>query len=205
MVFDGKAMKLAVIPARGGSKRIPRKNIRPFCGKPIIAYSIEAAKSSQLFDEVMVSTDDAAIAEIAKQYGAKVPFLRSAEASSDHATTAEAVLEVVEQYRKTGAEFAYICCIYPTAPFVTARKLAIAFRMLLENKADALIPVVSFSYPPLRGLIVDNGKLRMKWPENEFVCSQNLEPLYHDCGQFYFMRTEALLQERTWQNKNMLF
>lgn len=197
MVSDGKAMKLAIIPARGGSKRIPRKNIRPFCGKPIIAYSIEAAKSSQLFDEVMVSTDDAAIAETARQYGAGVPFFRSAAASGDYATTAEVVLEVVERYRRAGKEFAYICCIYPTAPFVTAERLNTAFQLLSENKADALVPVIPFSYPPLRGLIVENGNLRMKWPENEFVRSQSLEPLYHDCGQFYFMRTDALIREKS--------
>lgn len=197
MVPDGKAMKLAIIPARGGSKRIPHKNVRPFCGKPIIAYSIEAANSSQLFDEVMVSTDDSAIADIARQYGASVPFLRSAAASTDHATTAEVLLEVVEQYKKAEKEFAYICCIYPTAPFVTAEKLQTAFQLLLEKEADALIPVVPFSYPPLRGLKVDNGNLRMKWPENASVRTQDLEPLYHDCGQFYLIRTDALMKERT--------
>ena len=190
-------MKLAIIPARGGSKRIPHKNVRPFCGKPIIAYSIEAANSSQLFDEVMVSTDDSAIADIARQYGASVPFLRSAAASTDHATTAEVLLEVVEQYKKAEKEFAYICCIYPTAPFVTAEKLQTAFQLLLEKEADALIPVVPFSYPPLRGLKVDNGNLRMKWPENASVRTQDLEPLYHDCGQFYLIRTDALMKERT--------
>ena len=114
---------VAIITARGGSKRIPRKNIKEFCGKPIILYSIEAALESKIFDEVMVSTDDEEIAEIARQAGAKVPFMRSEKASDDHATTADVILEVLESYQKSGEEFSHACCIYPTAPFVTAEKL----------------------------------------------------------------------------------
>lgn len=197
MVSHEKMLRLAIIPARGGSKRIPRKNIRSFCGKPILAYSIEAARYSQLFDEVMVSTNDAEVAMIAAQYGASVPFLRSEVASSDYATTADVLIEVIEKYQELGKEYTHICCIYPTAPFVTGKKLNTAFRLLNEKKADSVVPVVPFSYPPLRGLIVQSGALKMKWPENETVRSQDLEVLYHDCGQFYFTCTKALLQERT--------
>lgn len=197
MVPNGERMKLAVIPARGGSKRIPRKNIKQFCGKPILAYSIEAAIQSQLFDEVMVSTDDEEIASVAKQYGASVPFFRSAEASDDHATTAAVLLEVLAKYRQAGQEFSYICCIYPTAPFITAEKLHNAFQRLCDSKSDAVIPVVPFSYPPLRGFVLQDGRIRMKWPEYEATRSQDLQPIYHDCGQFYFTRTEALLREKT--------
>ena len=113
---------LAVITARGGSKRIPRKNIKDFCGKPIIAYSIEAALESNIFDEVMVSTDDEEIKEIALKYGAKVPFMRSEETSNDMAMTHEVILEVLRVYREAGIEFEYVCCIYPTAPFITKEK-----------------------------------------------------------------------------------
>lgn len=197
MIFTRKDKTIAIIPARGGSKRIPRKNIKDFCGQPIMSYSIRAAKNSGLFDEIMVSTDDEEIAAAAKRHGASVPFLRSAAGSSDYATTAEVVLEVVEAYRKAGKEFTYICCIYPTAPFITAEKINTAFQLLNETKMDALIPVVPFSYPPLRGLIVEKGTLCMKWPENETVRSQDLETLYHDCGQFYFVRADALLREQT--------
>ena len=156
-----------------------------------MSYSIEAAKNSGLFDEIMVSTDDEEIAAVAKRYGASVPFLRSAAGSSDYATTAQVVLEVVEAYKKAGEEFTYICCIYPTAPFITAGKINTAFQMLDETKMDALIPVIPFSYPPLRGLVVEKGT------ENETARSQDLETLYHDCGQFYFVRSDALLQEQT--------
>lgn len=190
-------MNLAIIPARGGSKRIPRKNIRPFCGKPILAYSIQAALGSGLFDEVMVSTDDPEIAAIAKEYGASVPFFRSAQTANDFATTADVLLEVLEQYRLAGRSFDNLCCLYPTAPLVTADKLRTAFQLLHENQADALVPVVEFSYTPFRGLILQDGRLQMKWPENLSVRSQDLERLYHDSGQFYVVRTEAFLQEKT--------
>ena len=190
-------MNVAIITARGGSKRIPRKNIKSFCGKPILAYSIEAALQSQLFDEVMVSTDDLEIAEIAQRYGAHVPFLRSAAAANDFATTADVLLEVIQQYREQGREFSEICCIYPTAPFVTANKLKDAFQIYQESDADALVPVVAFSFPPLRGVINRDNRIQMKWPEYTFTRSQDLEPLYHDSGQFYIIRTEALQTEKT--------
>ena len=142
--------KIAIITARGGSKRIPRKNIKKFCGKPILAYSVEAALQSGLFDTVMVSTDDEEIAQAARQYGAEVPFYRSEKTSGDYATTRDLVLEVLAEYEKRGLEYELACCIYPTAPFVTAKKLKDAVSQLLDSNADTLIPVVAFSYPPQR-------------------------------------------------------
>ena len=145
--------KIAIITARGGSKRIPRKNIRDFCGKPILAYSIEAAIASGVFDEVMVSTEDAEIAGIAKRYGAKIPFLRSVGTADDYATTADVLMEVFAQYKAIGREYQYACCIYPTAPFVTAGKLRHAMECLEEEGTDSVIPVTAFSFPPLRGFL----------------------------------------------------
>ena len=138
--------RIAIITARGGSKRIPKKNIKDFCGKPIIAYSIEAAISSKLFDEVMVSTDSEEIAEIAKKYGASVPFMRSAETSNDYATTNDVLIEVFNEYEKRGQEFDIAVCIYPTAPFVTADKLKRAIDMVEKDGADAVTPVVQFRF-----------------------------------------------------------
>lgn len=191
--------KLAIITARGGSKRIPRKNIKEFCGKPIIAYSIDAALKSGVFDEVMVSTDDTEIAEIAKKYGAQVPFMRSTETSNDFATTMDVLKEVVGNYKdKLGKSFDYICCIYPTAPFVTANKVKNVFNLLKEGNADQVVPVVKFSFPPQRCFVIDNdGALSYKWPENKNTRSQDLEPLYHDAGQFYFYKSSIFYENKT--------
>lgn len=182
--------KIAIITARGGSKRIPRKNIKPFLGKPILAYSIEAAIKSDLFDEVMVSTDDEEIAEIAKQYGAKVPFYRSERTANDFATTNDVLLEVIAEYEKRGEHFDIGCCLYPTAPFVTAEKLQKAMEMLIHSDADTLIPVVAFSYPPQRAMIVKEGRLVFEYPEYMDSRSQDLTPHYHDVGQFYCFKVE---------------
>lgn len=184
---------LCVITARGGSKRIPRKNIRDFCGKPIIAYSIEAALESALFDEVMVSTDDKEIAKVARQYGANVPFMRSAENSDDFATTADVLNEVLEKYSAVGRTFDSVCCIYPTAPFVTAKKLHEAFAML-EN-ADCVLAVERFSFPPQRGMICDGEGIVWWQPEFELSRSQDLEIIFHDAGQFYFCSVAKFLKE----------
>lgn len=181
---------VAIITARGGSKRIPRKNVKDFCGKPIISYSIEAALQSSLFDEVMVSTDDEEIAEVAKKYGASVPFMRSATTADDYATTADVLDEVLKEYEKLGRKFDRMCCIYPTAQLVTAQTLQQAWAYLEDKQADALTPVVRFSYPPQRCFILENGYLRYKWPEYIRSRSQDLEPFYHDAGQFYFYRVE---------------
>ena len=182
--------RLAIITARGGSKRIPKKNIREFCGKPILAYSIEAALESGLFDHVMVSTDSEEIAEIARKYGAEVPFFRSETTSGDFATTNDVLAEVLEEYEKRGMHFDEACCIYPTAPFVTAEKLKTAVAQLESSDADTLIPVVSFSYPPQRAMVVENERLVFKYPEYLDSRSQDLQSHYHDVGQFYVFRTD---------------
>ncbi len=195
---------IAIITARGGSKRIPRKNVKEFCGKPILAYSILAAVSSGLFDEVMVSTDDAEIASIAAAYGARVPFLRSATTANDFATTNDVLLEVLQEYEKRGERFDLAACLYPTAPFVTAQKLKDAAKKLLESDADTLIPVVRFSYPPQRAMIVRNGRLVFEYPQYLDSRSQDLEPHFHDVGQFYFFRTEAFFKNRKLMVGNIL-
>ena len=187
---------IAIITARGGSKRIPRKNIKEFCGKPILAYSTEAALNSGLFDRVMVSTEDAEIAEIAEKYGAEVPFFRSEETSGDFAATADVLLEVIEEYRRREEQFDILCCIYPTAPFVTAERLREAVRLLEENGADSVLPVVRFSFPPQRSVVAKDGFLQFKWPEYARARSQDLEPFYHDAGQFYCLREKSFLEQK---------
>ena len=179
---------IAIIPARGGSKRIPRKNIKPFLGKPIIAYSIETAINSGSFDEIMVSTDDEEIAEIARKYGAKVPFLRSAETSDDYATTADVIKEVLNEYEARNCFFKLFCCIYPTAPLITKENLINAKELLVKGKYSSIFPVVQFSYPIQRSLKMYGNKIKMFWPENLNRRSQDLEPAYHDSGQFYWMK-----------------
>lgn len=176
---------IAIITARGGSKRIPGKNIKEFLGKPIICYSIEAALSSGIFDEVMVSTDDEKIAEVARKCGAAVPFMRSDAAADDYATTDDVLMEVLEAYERIGQTFDYMACIYPTAPFVTAQKLKAAMELLMEKDASGVMPVVRFSFPPQRGMAVRDGRLVYCYPENAMKRSQDLEIMYHDCGQFY--------------------
>ena len=185
---------IAIITARGGSKRIPRKNVKEFCGKPMLQYSIEAALSSGIFDEVMVSTDDEEIAQVAKAAGANIPFMRSEKTSNDYATTADVLMEVIEEYKKLGQEFAYTCCIYPTAPFITAEKLQKAFSIIKEQNAAQLKPVIAYSFPPQRCEVVRDGKLEMLHPEHRNTRSQDLEPYYHDCGQFYFYDTKELIK-----------
>jgi N-acylneuraminate cytidylyltransferase len=185
---------IAIIPARGGSKRIPRKNIKDFLGKPIIAYSIEAALRSGVFDEVMVSTDDREIADVATKYGAKVPFFRSPETSDDMAMTAPVLIEVLNEYKKRERNFKYCCCIYPYAPFVTPKRLVEGMELLASDRADCALPVVRFSYPPMRGLVIRNGKMEMMFPENYNVRSQDLEPMYHDAGQFYCIKSDTLIK-----------
>ncbi len=185
---------IAIITARGGSKRIPKKNIKEFCGKPIIAYSIRAALDSGIFDEVMVSTDSEEIAEIARAYGAKVPFMRSAKTSDDFATTADVLMEVLERYQELGRTFEVMSCIYPTAPFVTPQKLQSAYDTLTKEQAVMAMPVVAFSYPPQRSYILQGNMLEMKWKENYNKRSQDLEKMYHDAGQFYMYQVEAFIR-----------
>jgi len=194
---------IAIITARGGSKRIPKKNIKDFLGKPIIAYSIKAALESGVFDTVMVSTDSEEIATIAREYGAQVPFMRSGETANDYASTDDVIREVLLEYEKRGEQYDTFCCIYPTAPFVTAQKLRDAMHMLKE--AESVMPVVAFSYPPLRGLRVnEDGELRRIWPEYALTRSQDLPVYYHDCGQFYCCRTAPFVEAGTTDLDNMV-
>lgn len=187
---------IAIITARGGSKRIPRKNIKEFCGKPIIEYPIEAALNSNIFDEVMVSTDDSEIAQIAVNAGAKVPFYRSAETSSDFATTRDVLMEVLSEYEKLGKKYDYMVCIYPTNPFITAEILKEAIAILEKEQCEEVVPVVKFSFPPQRAYILDTSKnLKYKWEEYKNTRSQDLEPFYHDAGQFYCYNVQQYLMD----------
>jgi len=185
---------VAIIPARGGSKRIPRKNIRDFLGKPIIAYSIEVALESGLFEEVMVSTDDEEIAELSKKYEAKIPFMRSKKTADDYATLSDVVEEVIEEYRKIQRTFDNICCILPTAPLVSTPLLKKGLSLLSENNVDSVRPVVRFSYPIQRAVKMNNGLLEMFNPEHAKTRSQDLEPAFHDAGQFYWMNFDKGLK-----------
>lgn len=192
---------IAIIPARGGSKRIPRKNIKTFIGKPIIAYSIEAALQSGLFDEVMVSTDDEEIADVAREYGAAVPFMRSAETSNDYAGTADVILEVLQMYKEQGREFDTVCCIYSTAPFATSDRLIETYSKLTDG-IDSVFTCVAYSYPVQRSLHIVDGKISMVYPEYADSRSQDLEPIFHDAGQFYVAKTASFIQEKTFWGKN---
>lgn len=178
---------IAIITARGGSKRIPRKNIKEFMGKPMLAWAIEAALNSEIFDEVMVSTDDDEIAQIAIKYGAKVPFMRSEATSNDFATTADVLAEVEQEYKKRGQVFDNISCIYPCVPFLTGEILKQAYEVFINSDMSALIPVVKFSYPIQRAFkINEGGALEYNQPQYSLARSQDLEPMYHDVGMFYF-------------------
>lgn len=180
---------VAIITARGGSKRIPRKNVKIFLGKPMLAYAIEAALNSEIFDEVMVSTDDLEIANIAKKFGAEVPFMRSAKTSNDFATTSDVLNEVLSEYEKRGKTFDELCCIYPCVPFLTGDILKDAYQKFKDTDADRLTPIVKYSFPIQRAFKVNkDGFLEYREPENALKRSQDLEPMYHDVGMFYFYK-----------------
>jgi len=198
-----KHQNIAIIPARGGSKRIPKKNIKAFFGKPILAYSIETALKSGLFDEVMVSTDDEEIAKIARQYGAKVPFMRSKDKSDDFATLSDVISEVLKDYKdKLNRQFEHICCLLPTAPFIDENDLKKAYNKLNSNHIEAVFPLVRFSYPIQRALKIENNFVKMIWPENKNKRSQDLEPAFHDSGLFYWIKNESFQREKTlWTDK----
>jgi pseudaminic acid cytidylyltransferase len=187
---------IAIIPARGGSKRIPGKNKKLFLGKPIITYSIEAALQSSLFDEVMVSTDDPEIAEIAKQLGASVPFLRSSETSNDLATLAEVIQEVLATYNGLNKKFDTVCCVLPTAPFVSSEMLRLAYTKLQDENLEVVFPVVAFSFPIQRALKIKDQLVSMLSPKYMNSRSQDLEERYHDAGQFYILNTNAFQKEQ---------
>jgi N-acylneuraminate cytidylyltransferase len=194
---------IAIIPARGGSKRIPRKNIRPFMGKPVIGYPITAAIQSECFDEVMVSTDDKEIAEVAKSFGATVPFMRSEKNADDHASTADVLLEVLEEYKKRNKHFDYCCCIYPVTPLVNKEILKIAFDKLVTTGADSLMPVIRYSHPIQRALQINNEE-RLSYIQSEYATfrTQDLPPCYHDAGQFYCLDASAFIRSKNLVTNN---
>jgi N-acylneuraminate cytidylyltransferase len=193
---------LAIIPARGGSKRIPRKNIRPFCGYPILKYPIEIALTATCFDEVMVSTEDGEIAELAKEYGASVPFYRSDLTSSDASSTMDVIKEVIHMYEQIGVFFDYICCLYPTAVFIKPRFLNETLKMMIDSKADSLVSIVKYSYPIQRALQFEKGKIKMLNPNYVKFRTQDIEQMYHDAGQFYWLRPQIVLQNKEIFNNN---
>lgn len=190
---------IAIITARGGSKRIPKKNIKDFMGKPMIAYAIEAALGSGIFEEVMVSTDCTEIAEISKEYGANVPFLRSEKTSGDFATTYDTLEEVIIEYKKQGKDFDTVCCIYPCVPFLKSELLKDAYEKMVNKDADAIIPMCKYPVPIEWAMKLEDGYLLPNDREAQNIRSQDLEPKYFDAGMFYFCKTESLLK-----NKNLV-
>ncbi len=182
--------RIAVIPARGGSKRIPRKNIKHFCGAPIISYSIRAAINSGLFDEIMVSTDDEEIREISLSYGAHVPFLRSEQTANDQATTASVIQEVIQSYGLLGKQFNQLLCLYPCAPLISEELIHKTLDRLMTGNFDCVYAVAQFSSPIQRALVFKDGKLEMLHPEFELTRSQDLQPSYFDAGQLYWLDTK---------------
>jgi pseudaminic acid cytidylyltransferase len=203
-VFSGSPECLAMIPARGGSKRLPGKNVRSFFGKPIIAYVIQAALESGCFSEVMVSTDDEQIACISREFGAVVPFIRSPENSGDHVQLAGVAEEVLLQYQKLGRTFGLFCCMLPTAVFITPELIKISKELALRKAVDSVLPVVRFSYPIGRALYMRKGRLSMIQPTNYDVGSQDLEPAFHDAGQFYWLRSQRFLLQKRFFCENSL-
>lgn len=189
---------VAIITARGGSKRIPRKNIREFMGRPMIAYAIDASLRADIFDTVMVSTDDAEIADISRGLGAEVPFMRSEKTANDFATTADVLCEVLGNYKELGKKFDNLCCIYPCVPFLDAEILAKAFKKFSSAGCDSLMPVARYSYPIQRALQIGaDGFAEYREPAFRNARSQDLTPTYHDAGMFYFSKTEAFLETKS--------
>lgn len=186
---------LCIIPARGGSKRIPRKNVKPFLGKPMVAYSIENALSTGLFEEVMVSTDDLEIVDVAIQYGASVPFLRSETTANDYATLADVISEVLDMYCKQGKRFDNVCLLLATSPLLEYKSIIDAYNKLLASKYTTILPVVQFSYPILRSYSMDEeGGINWNWPEYSKSRSQDLPLAYHDSGTFYWHKVKPWLE-----------
>lgn len=187
-------MNICIIPARGGSQRIPRKNVKPFLGRPMMAWPIEAARDSGVFDRIIVSTDDDEIAEVARDAGAEVPFKRPEKLSDNHTGTAAVIAHAISWLTEAGDAPEAVCCIYPTAVFVEARHLSEA-KALLDG-VDFVVPVLSYPHPVQRSLEIRDGALVMTDPANASVRTQDLEPRYHDAGQFYWGRTDAWLSGR---------
>lgn len=195
--------RIAIIPARGGSKRIPKKNSKLFFGKPIIAYSIEAAINSGLYDEVMVSTDDKEIVEIAKEYGAKVPFMRSAANSSDFATTVDVLLEVLDWYQQKEENFELATCIYACAPFVNSNLLNESFRILKDKNADCVFPSIAYSHPIQRAIkVLEDGRIEQFDSSNPDARTQDMAKAFYDAGMFYTFDVAKLFQNKSLRTEN---
>ena len=191
-------MNACIIPARGGSKRIPKKNIRNFCGKPMIAHSIEAAQAADVFDRIIVSTDSEEVADMARTYGVEVPFMRPSKLSDDHATTDDVVIHALKWFHDNGVCIEYACCLYATAPFVQPTYLRKGLDRLKSTGATSAFSVTSFPFPIFRSLkINDQGSLEMFWPEHKMTRSQDLPDAYHDAGQFYWLNVAKYLKNQT--------
>lgn len=189
--------RVAIIPARGGSKRIPRKNVRDFCGKPMIAWSIEAAKASGCFNRVIVSTDDKEIASVAERYGAEAPFVRPEALSNDYAGTLPVIRHAVEWLQEHGEPVDYACCIYATAPFVCPEDLERGWKLIQQQGASYAFSVTSYAFPIQRAIrITESGRVSMFQPEHFSTRSQDLEEAWHDAGQFYWGTAQAWLEEQ---------
>jgi pseudaminic acid cytidylyltransferase len=184
---------IAIIPARGGSKRIPRKNVKPFCGKPMIAWSIEAARSARVFDTILVSTDDEEIASVAESYGAEAPFRRPAELANDHTPTLPVIAHAIRWWEEHRSPVEFTCCIYATAPFLQAQYLREGLELMKTHPdAEFAFSITSYAFPILRALKRNaDGTVGMFWPENEMKRSQDLSEAWHDAGQFYWGRKQA--------------
>ena len=194
---------VAVIPARGGSKRIPDKNIKPFCGKPIIVYSIEAAKNAGIFGRIIVSTDSKEIASIAKDFGAEVPFMRPCELADDHTGTDVVILHALKWLMENGEKIDYICCIYATAPFVKAEYIIKGYNILRDKNAASCFSVTTYPFPIFRSLKINSqNRLEMFWPEYRETRSQDLPEAYHDAGQFYWANAKKYLKEKQFYSKD---
>jgi pseudaminic acid cytidylyltransferase len=190
-------MNIAVIPARGGSKRIPRKNIKPFYGKPMLAYAILAAQESGLFEKIVVSTDDNEIAAVAKAWGAEVPFFRTEELADDFTGTVPVIAHAIESCENLGWISDYVCCIYPSVPFIKTEDLLAAFELLTVGKTNYVYPVTEYAHPIQRGMRMHSkGKMEFLSPENELSRTQDLEQVYHDAGQFYWGTKSAWLAQK---------
>lgn len=191
-------MNVAIIPARGGSKRIPGKNIKDFLGKPIIHYSIKAAIKSGLFERVVVSTDSEEIADVALKAGAEVPFMRPESLSNDVAATAPVLEHAINWLNGHGDRVKYFCCIYATAPFVTSKSIQDGFSLLTQRRAPTVFTVTTFESCVFRGLrVTEDGHIKMLWPENEAKRSQDFEEVYYDAGQLYWLDSDKFLKNKT--------
>jgi N-acylneuraminate cytidylyltransferase len=189
-------LKIAVIPARGGSKRIPRKNIRPFCGKPIIAYSIAAAKESALFDHILVSTDDEEIAAVARESGATTPFMRPKAIADDFTGTNAVVKHAITWFAEQGSDVAHACCIYATAPLIQSRFIREGYERLSASDAAFAFSVTDYAFPIQRAVrVTADGRVEALYPEHRMTRSQDLEAAYHDAGQFYWGTAQAFLDD----------